>query len=129
MDTDVSGLVAAYRQLRDKKGQIESAVKAKVAPINEMMDQIETRLMQLADAQKVDSFKTAAGTVYKYKSSSVRVKDWPSFLEYVKANDEWELLTRGASKNEVIAQIEAGTAVPGIDMFNEFKMGFRAPTK
>jgi hypothetical protein len=38
-------------------------------------------------------------------------------------------LTRSASKNEVIAKIESGTTVAGIEMFNEFKMGFRAPTK
>jgi hypothetical protein len=111
-----------------------------------MMEKIEARLLQLADAQKVTSFKTIDGTAYKYKASSVKVKDWLSFLEYVKANDGWELLTRGASKAEVEAlqaqlTAEAESAaqlgsplpvtltVPGIEFFNEFKMGFRAPSK
>jgi hypothetical protein len=129
MDTDVSKLVAAYRQLRDKKGQIEAAVKARVAPIAKKMEEIEIYLLELSKKQGVDSFKTSEGTVYKYKSSSVRMSDWPIFLGFVKENDGWELLTRGASKNEVIALFESGTAVPGIEIFNEFKMGFRAPSK
>lgn len=126
---DVSQYVKAYRDLRDKKAQLEGKLKEKVKPIIEMMEKIEARLLQLAAEQGVNSFATEHGTAYKNKATYLKMSDWPQFLDYVRAEDAWDLLTRGAAKTEVIALIESGATVPGVEVTTEMNMGFRAPTK
>lgn len=76
---DVSLYVKAYRDLRDKKAQLDGKFKESIAPITEMMDKIEARLLQFAAEQGVNSFATEHGTAYKNKATYCKVADWDAF--------------------------------------------------
>lgn len=78
---DVSLYVKAYRDLRDRKAQLEGKLKEKLAPIIEMMDKIEARLLQLAAEHGVNSFATEHGTAYKNKATYCKVADWDAFQD------------------------------------------------
>jgi hypothetical protein len=97
----MSDLVAKYIALRDKKAEYKAAYDAKVALIDETLDKIEAKLLQVFDDTGMDSVKTEAGTAYKSTRVSVTTGDKDAFMEFVRTNDEWPLLEVRPSKSAV----------------------------
>jgi 5'-3' exonuclease len=97
----MSDLVAKYIELRDKKAEYKAAYDAKVALIDETLDKIEAKLLQVFDDTGMDSVKTEAGTAYKSTRVSVTTGDKDAFMEFVRTNDEWPLLEVRPSKSAV----------------------------
>ncbi len=97
----MSELVAMYIQLRDKKAEYKAEYESKVAKIEENLDKIEAKLLQVFDESGMDSVKTEAGTAYKSTRVSVTTGDKDAFMEFVRTNDEWPLLEVRPSKSAV----------------------------
>lgn len=97
----MSDLVAKYIQLRDKKAEYKAEYEAKVAQIEEILDKIEGKFLQVFEESGMDSVKTEAGTAYKSTRVSVTTGDKDAFMEFVRANDEWPLLEVRPSKSAV----------------------------
>ena len=97
----MSELVAMYIQLRDKKAEYKAEYEAKVAKIEENLDKIEAKLLQVFEESGMDSVKTEAGTAYKSTRVSVTTGDKDAFMEFVRTNDEWPLLEVRPSKSAV----------------------------
>lgn len=97
----MSDLVAMYIQLRDKKSEYKAEYEAKVAKIEENLDKIEAKLLQVFEESGMDSVKTEAGTAYKSTRVSVTTGDKDAFMEFVRTNDEWPLLEVRPSKSAV----------------------------
>jgi len=97
----MSDLVAKYIELRDKKSEFKAAYDAKVGKIDEVLDQIENKLLEVFESTGMDSVKTEAGTAYKSTRTSASVGDREAFMEFVRTNDEWPLLEIRASKTAV----------------------------
>ena len=97
----MSDLVAKYIQLRDKKAEYKAEYEAKVAQIEEILDKIEGKFLQVFEESGMDSVKTEAGTAYKSTRVSVTTGDKDAFMEFVRTNDEWPLLEVRPSKSAV----------------------------
>lgn len=97
----MSELVAKYIQLRDKKAEYKAEYEGKVAKIEELLDKIEGKLLQVFEESGMDSVKTEAGTAYKSTRVSVTTGDKDAFMEFVRTNDEWPLLEVRPSKSAV----------------------------
>jgi hypothetical protein len=97
----MSDLVAKYIQLRDKKAEYKAEYDAKVAKIEEVLDKIEGKFLQVFEESGMDSVKTEAGTAYKSTRVSVTTGDKDAFMEFVRTNDEWPLLEVRPSKSAV----------------------------
>jgi len=97
----MSELVAMYIQLRDKKAEYKAEYEAKVAKIEENLDKIEAKLLQVFEESGMDSVKTEAGTAYKSTRVSVTTGDKDAFMEFVRTNDEWPLLEVRPSKSAI----------------------------
>lgn len=107
----VDDVVGKYIQLRDKLDEMEAAHKAAVKPIKTAMDKLEAWLKAKADADGVDSLKTAHGTAYKSLKDSATVAAWDELLAYIRDNEAFELLNRAVNKTAV-RELAAGGAVP-----------------
>lgn len=97
----LSEAVSLYIQLRDKKAQMKAEFDAQVAPVQEKMDKLEAKLLDVFNQTGMDSVKTEFGTAYSTVRTSASVADRDVFMDYVKANEEWALLEVRVSKTAV----------------------------
>lgn len=94
----LSEVVQKYIELRDKKAELKHAYDFKVAKIDEAIDKIEAKLLEVFDGAGMDSVKTEFGTAYASTRSTASVADREAFMEFVKEKQEWSLLEVRAAK-------------------------------
>lgn len=95
-------IVQAYLKTRDEIKEKEAAHKEEINKLKEVQQRREDYLhLQLVE-QKLKNVKTEFGTIYKTRKESVTVKDWESFLSWVKENDKYEFLNAAANKTAVL---------------------------
>ena len=97
----LSDAVSLYIQLRDQKSQMKADFEASVAPLQEKMDKLEAKLLEVFNKTGMDSVKTEFGTAYATVRTSASIADRDSFMDFVKANEEWALLEVRVSKTAV----------------------------
>ncbi len=97
----LSDAVAIYIKLRDQKAQMKAAFEAQVAPIQDKMDKLEGKLLDVFNQTGMDSVKTEFGTAYATVRTTASIADRDAFMEFVKAKEEWSLLEVRVSKTAV----------------------------
>ena len=97
----LSEAVSLYIQMRDKKAQMKADFEASIAPLNEKMEKLEAKLLDVFNKTGMDSVKTEHGTAYTTTRTTASVADRDTFMEYVKEHEEWSLLEVRASKTAV----------------------------
>lgn len=122
----LSEAVSLYIQMRDKKAQMKADFEASIAPLNEKMEKLEAKLLDVFNKTGMDSVKTESGTAYTTTRTTASVADRDAFMEYVKANEEWALLEIRAAK----AAVEQYRAVhddipPGVSIREERVVNIR----
>jgi phage host-nuclease inhibitor protein Gam len=116
----LSEAVEIYIKLRDQKVQIKAEFDARIAPLNEKMEKLEAKLLEVFNKTGMDSVKTEFGTAYASTLTTASVADREVFMEYVKANEEWSLLEIRASKPAVEQfRTEHQDIPPGITLREE----------
>ena len=123
----LSEAVSLYIQMRDKKAQMKADFEASVAPLNEKMDKLEAKLLDVFNKTGMDSVKTEFGTAYATTRTTASVADREAFMEYVKANEEWALLEVRTSKTAVEQYRSANDneLPPGINLREERVVNIR----
>jgi phage host-nuclease inhibitor protein Gam len=97
----LSEAVSLYIQLRDKKAEMKAEFDASIAPLNDKMDKLEAKLLDVFNKTGMDSVKTENGTAYTAVRTTASIADREAFMEFVKANEEWSLLEVRASKTAI----------------------------
>jgi hypothetical protein len=108
----IGQLVEGYIKLRDRKAEIKAKHEAELAPINAMMDKIETHLLAQMQEQGVTSYKTGLGTAYTSTTTKANVADWDGLLGFVRENGLWQMLERRVSKTAVDEYVAAHQDLP-----------------
>lgn len=123
----LSEAVSLYIQMRDKKAQMKADFEASVAPLNDKMDKLEAKLLDVFNKTGMDSVKTEFGTAYATTRTTASVADREAFMEYVKANEEWALLEVRTSKTAVEQYRAANDndLPPGINLREERVVNIR----
>lgn len=123
----LSEAVTLYIQLRDKKAQMKSEFEASVAPLNEKMEKLEAKLLDVFNKTGMDSVKTEHGTAYTAVRTTASVADREAFMEFVKANEEWSLIEVRAAKTaiEQFRDNNDNELPPGINIRSERVVNIR----
>jgi phage host-nuclease inhibitor protein Gam len=123
----LSEAVTLYIQLRDKKAQMKSDFDASVAPINDKMEKLEAKLLDVFNKTGMDSVKTEHGTAYTAVRTTASVADREAFMDFVKANEEWSLLEVRASKTaiEQFRDSNDNELPPGVNIRSERVVNIR----
>jgi hypothetical protein len=74
---------------------------ASIAPLNEKMEKLEAKLLDIFNKTGMDSVKTEFGTAYTTTRVTASVADREVFMNYVKDHEEWSLLEVRAAKTAV----------------------------
>ena len=121
-------LIQLYRELREGKDEAKAVFAAASKPTATRMELIETVLKGRLIDRGAKSVATDSGTAYKTVVSSVQVKDWAAFLEFVIEGEAWHLLERRASKTEIVAITEEGDPLPpGLAMAQRVNLNIKKP--
>ena len=116
----LSDAVSLYIKMRDKKAQMKAEFDASVAPLNEKMEKLEAKLLDVFNKTGMDSVKTEFGTAYTTTRVTASVADREIFMTHVKENDDWALLEVRASKTAVEQYRDTNDDLPpGISMREE----------
>jgi len=125
----MSELVSKYIELRDRKAILKSEYEAKVAKIQEVLDKIEAKLLEVFEQTGMESVKTEFGTAYSQVRNSVSCADREVFMQYIKDNEEWSLLEIRPSKAAVEQFLAANEELPpGVNWRSERVVNFRRNT-
>jgi len=126
----VDKIIEAYIMRRGQKEAIEADVKEQVAGIKDNMAKLETWIQAKSDETGVKSFNTDHGTAFLTTSDFASVANWDEVLEFVKANDAWDMLTKGVAKKAVRDYIDLEGAVPnGVNFGTKVGVSVRRPAK
>lgn len=108
-------MIEKYIQLRNKVDLIKLRHKDELFPYTTVMEQIEGELLKHLNAAGTDSTKAPAGTAYKSTATSVTVSDWPKTLDYIRKNNQWDLLEARVAKTIAVEVItETKKPIPGV---------------
>lgn len=123
---DAEKRISQYVSLRDKIKVLEETHKKAMAPYKEMLDTLGNIVLKHMQDTNVESVKTGEGTAYISERSSVSLQDAEAFMQYVIANQAWELMDRKANAPAVEAFIKKTGGLPPGAKFNKMiKVGVR----
>lgn len=97
MDEDslsANKLSQIYLKIRDARAELKSRYEEDDKKLEEQMDVIEAKLLEICKATDADSIKTQAGTVMRRVATRYWTNDWDSMYNFVKENDAYGLLER-----------------------------------
>lgn len=115
-----------YRQLRDKKKELQDRHKAELHPYNEALDQLEAAMLDALNQSGLQSARTEAGTVFKSSRTSYSIADPSVFREWVEANARPDFYENRPSKEALETYIAAGNPLPpGIKVSSEVTINVR----
>lgn len=112
---NISEAVKRYNELRDQIKEIETRHKEELAPLKQKKEQVETVFLQFLNEQGGEHFATENGTIYRRTSNRASVKDWAATLDWIIANEDWDVLERRVSAEAIHERLEEGTVIPGVD--------------
>ncbi len=106
MQVDIDSIIKKYVELRDAIDAVNNEAKKKVATLTEAQDVLSSVLMKLAKEQGVSSFKTDSGTAFVQTKTYAGIANWNQTIEYIKANDAYNLLNKAVNKTAVKEYID-----------------------
>lgn len=122
----LSEAVSIYIKMRDKKAQMKAEFDASIAPLNEKMEKLEAKLLDVFNKTGMDSVKTEFGTAYTTTRVTASVVDREIFMNHIKENDDWALLEVRASKTAVEQYRDTNNDLPpGVSMREERVVNIR----
>lgn len=118
--------VEKFVEIRDRIAALKKEQALALAPFNVALSVLEAWLLDDLNTSKVESMRATTGTVFKTIRTSATVESWSDTLEYIKANDAWELLEARVSKTAVEALMaDTKKAVPGVKTSRETVLNVR----
>lgn len=88
----VDEMVMVYRKIRDAKSTLDKEFKEKLAALDAQLDTISGKLVEMCEAQGVESMRTANGTVTLTTKTRYWTSDWESMYDFIKEHDAFNLL-------------------------------------
>ena len=126
---DIKSAVKVYVQQRDRLRAWQKKRDEEEAARKTELEAIEMWLIAKADELGVDSFKTSFGTAYKQIKEHFRIGDWPSFVEYVKETNNFQLFEKRVAKLAAKEVKDTTGELPkGLEYSSEFVMHVLRPT-
>jgi hypothetical protein len=129
-ELSIDAMVSAYRKIREAKQEKDTAYKAEVAELNDQLETITARLLELFNEQGVESIRTASGTVTRRSITRYWTSDWGSMYEFIKDNDAPYLLEQRINGTNMRQFLDENPdAVPmGLNSDTRYAVTVRKPT-
>jgi hypothetical protein len=119
----------AYVQIRDDIKRRDDAHKEVMKPHRERLEKLNSLLLMKLNELGGDSVRSSAGTVYRTERKNASLADADAFMQFVIANQAFDLLDRKANTTAVAEFIAAHNAPPpGVNFSTTYLVGVRRGT-
>jgi len=100
-EISTSKLSSIYLKIRDARSALKAQYEEDDKKLEEQIDVIEAKLLEICKATDADSIKTQAGTVMRRVATRYWTNDWDSMYEFVKENDAYGLFEKRISQTNM----------------------------
>ena len=131
MSWSASKLAAVYIKIRDNREKLKSEYEEKDKELEEQMEVIEARLLEICKEQGADSLRTPAGTVMRRVATRYWTNDWDTMYNFIRENDAHGLLERRIHQGnfkQFMSEHEGDGLPPGVNVMREFAVTVRKPS-
>ena len=129
MAIDVERIVNAHQQIKTARADLARKFEDKDNELKAQQVQIENFLLAHLNANKMESMRTTAGTVYRELEFRPSCQDWAAFHAWIAANDAFDFLEKRITKTQMKAFMEEndGATPPGTQCLREYVVRVRKP--
>jgi hypothetical protein len=122
----VDKFVKHFIALRDKKKLMEEAFNLEKKKVTDVMDKIEGILQGFLEKAGGDGIKTKYGSVYLTTKTTASLADPEAFMDFIIANELFDLLDRRANSTACKEYAEEHNAIPpGVNLNSYTTVGVR----
>lgn len=127
MDSAIDKIVAVYIKIRDAKEELTREYDAKVAELDDQMQTLKHKLLEISKESGVTSFKTEHGTAYRTLKNRYWTNDWESFYNFMRDHGAMELLEKRIHQTNMREFLEDNPEVhpPGLNVDQEYEITIR----
>jgi hypothetical protein len=131
MNLSASKLSEIYLKIRDARAELKEQYEAEDKKLEEQMDVIEAKLLEICKDNDADSIKTPAGTVMRRVATRYWTNDWDSMYNFVREHDAYGLLERRIHQTNMKQFIEENPDKfpPGMLLDSQYKITIRRSNK
>ena len=123
---DIAKRVEQYVKLRDIIKKKEAEQKNELKPLKDTLEQLNSVLLAHLNGMNGQSVATENGTVYRTEKKSASLADAQAFMDFVVANQAFDLIDRKANVTAVEEYIKENDAPPpGVNFSSTFVVGVR----
>jgi hypothetical protein len=123
---DIGKRVEQFVKLRDLIKSRDDEHKKAMKPLRETLESLNSVLLAHLNDMGGNSIATDAGTAYRTEKKSASLADSEAFMDYVIANQAFDLLDRKANVTAVEEHIKENDAPPpGVSYTSTFIVGER----
>ena len=121
-------LVDKFVKLRDKIAELETAHKEAMKPYRAAMEKLDAALTGVLIESGANSLAFDTGTIFTTTVAKVTVEDWNATLDYIRANNAWDLLQSRVSTTQVQSIVnDTKRDVPGVAVRFDTNLSVRRP--
>ena len=127
MDAPIEKIVAAYIKMRDTKDALYKEYTAKASEIEEQMQVLKHKLIEISKETGVTSFSTPNGVAYRTVKNRYWTNDWGSFYDFMRENGTMELLEKRIHQSNMKEFLENNPDAhpPGLNIDSEYEITIR----
>ena len=128
LDTLENGqLISVYLATKVKRKELERELAEKLAPYKQLMENIETKLLERMLKEESQNITAATGgTAYISTTYTAPIRDREAFLNFLIEKRAWELLDLKANAPAVRQFIQDEDAVPaGVELKPRVRVNIR----
>lgn len=127
MGLPVEKIVSAYIKIRDTKEKLYQEYKAQETVLQEQMNTLKEKLIELSKETGATSFSTPSGIAYRTIKNRYWTNDWGSFYDFMRQHGAIELLEKRIHQANMKEFLENNpeTHPPGLHVDQEYEITIR----
>ena len=127
MDIPIEQIVSTYIKLRDKRDMMYQEFKEKTAQIEEDMQTLKHKLVEISKETGVTSFSSPAGIAYRTVKNRYWTNDWSSFYNFMQEHGAMGLLEKRIHQTSMKEFLDDNPEVhpPGLHVDSEYEITVR----
>ena len=127
MDVPIEQIVSTYIKLRDKRDMMYQEFKDKTAQIEEDMQTLKHKLVDISKETGVTSFSSPSGVAYRTVKNRYWTNDWGSFYQFMQEHGAMGLLEKRIHQTSMKEFLDENPEVhpPGLHVDSEYEITVR----
>ena len=126
-DVPIEQIVTTYIKIRDKRDRLYQEFKENTAKLDEDMQILKHKIVELSKLTGVTSFSTPTGIAYRTVKNRYWTNDWESFYTFMREHGSMELLEKRIHQTNIKEFMDSNPEVhpPGLNIDSEYEITIR----